>query len=153
MSYQKEKATELFQLMQEVMDTLDDYSPAELKDKPKEDVWSKQEILGHLIDSSQYNIRRFTESQFMPSPYKLESYPPNEMVEVNKYNMADILHMTELFHNLNKQVVRIFAMVTDENLKIKISDPKKEINTLQELMEDYIVHMQNHLNQITQTVA
>ncbi len=37
--------------------------------KPIPSKWSKKEILGHLIDSAQTNIRRFVLGQYEEQPY------------------------------------------------------------------------------------
>ena len=41
-------------------------SSQDLLRRPAPDKWSKQEILGHLIDSALNNLKRFTEIQFHP---------------------------------------------------------------------------------------
>ena len=60
-------------------------SSEDLLRRPAPDKWSKQEILGHLIDSAINNLKRFTEIQFLPQPYSVISYRQNELVTVNDY--------------------------------------------------------------------
>ena len=43
-------------------------SETEFAAKPLPHKWSKKEILGHLIDSAQNNIRRFVVSQYEEKP-------------------------------------------------------------------------------------
>lgn len=40
------------------------FSSVEMLRRPVPNKWSKQEILGHLIDSAINNLKRFTEIQF-----------------------------------------------------------------------------------------
>ncbi len=56
-----------------------------LMHKPDPEKWSKQEILGHLIDSALNNLKRFAEIQFSPSPFIVQSYHQNKLVAVNHY--------------------------------------------------------------------
>jgi hypothetical protein len=53
---------------------LKQFSSEELLKRPAQGKWSKQEILGHLIDSAINNLKRFTEIQFLPQPYTVISY-------------------------------------------------------------------------------
>ena len=66
--------------------------------------WSKQEILGHLIDSAINNLKRFTEIQFLPQPYKVISYRQNELVEVNHYQNLPLAHLLDLWNILNPEL-------------------------------------------------
>ena len=52
-------------------------SSEELLKRPATGKWSKQEILGHLVDSAINNLKRFTEIQFLPQPYTVISYKQN----------------------------------------------------------------------------
>ncbi len=75
--------------------------------KPTPSKWSKQEILGHLIDSALNNLKRFTEIQFCPKHYRVISYRQNELVEVNHYQELPIDHLLGLWKALNQQIIYV----------------------------------------------
>lgn len=84
---------------------LKQFSSEELVKRPALDKWSKQEILGHLIDSAVNNLKRFTEIQFLPQPYTVISYRQNELVIVNDYQNLPLQHLLDLYQALNRQIV------------------------------------------------
>lgn len=57
--------------VQQMAGRFEKFSKEELLSKPAPGKWSKLEILGHLIDSAINNLKRFTEIQFLPQPYKV----------------------------------------------------------------------------------
>ena len=82
-------------------------SSQDLLRRPAPDKWSKQEILGHLIDSALNNLKRFTEIQFLPQPYSVISYRQNELVTVNDYQNLSLGHLLDLWQALNRQIVLV----------------------------------------------
>lgn len=116
--------------------------------KSSPDKWSKNEIMGHLIDSAINNLRRFTESQFSNEPYLVTAYNQNELVKVNKYQNRKFEDLLKLWCQLNKQIVFFLKDITEEQLKTKINLYNLSICDLEFLIEDYITHMKHHLKQI-----
>lgn len=116
--------------------------------KSSTDKWSKNEILGHLIDSAINNLKRFTECQFSNEPYLVTAYNQDELVKLNKYQERKFEDLLKLWCHLNKQIAFIFKDVSEEQLKTKINLYDLSICDLEFLIEDYITHMKHHLNQI-----
>jgi len=119
--------------------------------KPAPGKWSKQEILGHLIDSAINNLKRFTEVQFLPQPYKVVSYKQNELVEVNRYQGLPLEHLLSLWKALNQQIVYVVKNISAGKLEFPV-DPQYdngEMRTLGWIICDYVAHMEHHLKQIT----
>ena len=110
--------------------------------------WSKNEILGHLIDSAINNLKRFTECQFSNEPYLVTAYNQDELVKLNKYQERKFDDLLKLWCHLNKQIAFIFKDISEEQLKTKINLYDLSICDLEFLIEDYITHMKHHLNQI-----
>lgn len=122
----------------------------DLHHRPAPGKWSKQEILGHLIDSAINNLKRFTEIQFLPQPYSIISYQQNELVEVNKYQALELEHLLLLWQLLNRQIIFVVRNIPKEKLGFLV-DPQyesKEIKTLQWVIADYVAHMEHHARQI-----
>ena len=127
------------------------YSQEELWHKPAQGKWSKQEILGHLIDSAINNLKRFTEIQFLPQPYKVISYRQNELVAINHYQELPLAHLLDLWKVLNRQISYVVKNIQPEKLDYPV-DPQYENGEMKNLgwiICDYVAHLEHHLSQIT----
>lgn len=128
-----------------------DYSNEELLHKPAPGKWSKQEILGHLIDSALNNLKRFTEIQFLPQPYKVISYRQNELVAINHYQDLQLSHLLDLWKGLNQQICFVVQNIPPEKLDYPV-DPQYdngEMKSLGWIICDYVAHLEHHLRQVT----
>jgi len=126
------------------------FSKIELLQKPAADKWSRQEILGHLIDSAINNLKRFTEIQFLPPPHKISTYQQVDLVKVNHYQDLPLEHLLSLWQALNRQIVFIARNIPADKLEYAV-DPdysNKELKTLEWVICDYVAHMEHHFRQI-----
>jgi hypothetical protein len=129
---------------------LKQFSSEALLNRPAPGKWSRQEILGHLIDSAINNLKRFTEIQFLPQPYSVISYNQNELVIVNNYQDIALDHLLHLWQALNRQIVLVVKNIPFEKLDYPV-DPQygnKELKTLSWIICDYVAHMEHHFKQI-----
>lgn len=110
--------------------------------------WSKKEILGHLVDSGINNLQRFTEIQFSHKPYKVRKYNQDELVRVNDYQNSDMKEIVALWNSINNRILFLMKRQTEETLNYKIELEEGKISDLRFLMNDYVDHMEHHLNQI-----
>ncbi|HEX8529847.1 MAG TPA: DinB family protein, partial [Cytophagales bacterium] len=76
---------ELKHLLEDVPRRVSTFPEPELIDKPHPGKWSKQEVLGHLVDSALHNWQRFAQVQFAPQPFGYEPYDQDNLVRVNGY--------------------------------------------------------------------
>ncbi|WP_298343911.1 DinB family protein [uncultured Algibacter sp.] len=138
----------LQQLLQKGCMCILEYSDSELLFKASPDKWSKKEILGHLIDSGINNLQRFTEIQFKEKPYSFESYSQNELVKANGYQNASIKELLDFWKSINNRILYLFSIQNEETLSFKIILDTGDSFDLRFLMEDYVSHLEYHLNQI-----
>jgi hypothetical protein len=127
------------------------YSMEELLHKPAPGKWSKQEVLGHLIDSAINNLKRFTEIQFLPQPYKVISYRQNELVAINHYQDLPLAHLLDLWKTLNQQISYVVQNIPTEKFNYPV-DPQYdngEMKSLGWIICDYVAHLEHHLRQLT----
>ena len=125
-------------------------NPNEILQRPLPGKWSKKEILGHLVDSAINNLKRFTEIQFLPQPYKIISYQQKELVTVNDYQNIPIEHLLQLWKSLNSQIMYVVQNIPAEKLEFSV-DPQydnKETKTLGWVIADYVAHMEHHMRQV-----
>lgn len=124
------------------------FTPEQWQHKPAPNKWSKQEILGHLIDSAINNLKRFTDAQYMPSPYSVPKYQQDDVVRVNHYQQLPIDHLAALWQLLNQQILYVITHIPTEQLSTVITIPSGESKTLGWLIDDYADHLEHHLQQI-----
>ena len=136
--------------IQEVLEQIKQFSAETVLQKPAPGKWSKQEILGHLIDSAINNLKRFTEIQFLPQPYQVVSYQQDDLVKVNHYQDIPLVHLLGLWKSLNQQILYVAKNIPPEKLSYKV-DPKydnRELKTLGWIIADYVAHMEHHFRQL-----
>lgn len=141
----------LFSLQQHIQDVPELYKqfPKEvLLAKPAPGKWSKQEILGHLIDSAVNNLKRFTDAQFLPQPYQVLRYAQDDVVKANNYQQLSLSHLLQLWCALNQQIVYVLSAIPGEKLAYTIITPSGESKTLEWLAIDYVAHLEHHLMQV-----
>lgn len=125
------------------------FSDVELTSKPDPSKWSKKEILGHLIDSAQNNLRRFITGQYEPEPPHIV-YAQDNWVEINKYNQSDSRDLIVLWRLLNERICVVLETMPKQN-RLKPCNTGKggnEFHSLEWLAEDYVSHFKHHQRQI-----
>src|ERR1700685_1054091 len=114
--------------------------------RPAPDKWSKKEILGHLIDSAQNNIRRFVVTQYEELP-KI-TYRQDDWVRIagyQNYSREDLIYLWIL---LNKHLCRVLSLLSEEGSKRKCDTNDPQPHTIEWLAADYNKHLKHHLHQI-----
>ncbi|MPT35358.1 MAG: DinB family protein [Flavobacterium sp.] len=116
--------------------------------KSAESIWSKKELLGHLIDSARYNLERFTEIQYAKNPYTVRPYNQDKQVKANQYQQRESSELLLLWSALNRQIAFIMQCLTTDTLALPLLLPNGTMSDLRFLMTDYIHHLQHHLIEI-----
>jgi len=116
----------------------------EIKDKPSPTKWSRKEILGHMVDSAQNNIRRFIVAQYEESPRIV--YNQDKWVAISHYQEYESADLINLWYLLNKHIVVILENMAEE-MKQRESQTEA-LHTLEWLALDYIKHLKHHLHQV-----
>lgn len=110
--------------------------------------WSPKQILGHMIDSALNNHQRFVRSA-LEGKYEGPSYEQQGWVDMHGYTALPwnelVAHWQWQNDLLASVVERIPADRYDSICKIGEYEPA----TLRFVVEDYLVHMQHHADQIT----
>lgn len=144
----KQTAAELQQIIDECVPGLEQYAENDFALKSSPNKWSKQEILGHLIDSAHSNMRRFIVTQYESEPHV--TYDQDFWVSINGYQNMEKDEVILLWKLLNEQICRVLNR-TPESAYMKECNTGKTINefhTLQFLAEDYVRHLKYHMHQI-----
>jgi hypothetical protein len=109
------------------------------------DKWSKKEVLGHLVDSGQNNLRRFICGQYEDTPPKI-TYQQDFWVEANDYQGMQKADVILLWRLVNMQICAVLDNMPRENYGRQCDTGT--LRSLEWLATDYVKHMKHHLNQI-----
>lgn len=124
-------------------------SEEEFSKRPAAGKWSRKEVLGHLIDSAQNNLRRFITGQYEASPPNI-TYQQDFWVAAQGYHQAKATDLILLWKLINERIAATLESMPKENYE-KTADTgrgKPDLHALSWLAADYVKHMKHHMNQI-----
>jgi hypothetical protein len=113
--------------------------------RPQSDKWSKKEILGHLVDSAQNNIRRFIVAQYEEMPNIF--YAQDEWVALTGYKDYPNRDLIALWTLLNNHILIILVKMSPD-AKQRRCKMGGQPQTLAWVAADYCNHLLHHLHQI-----
>lgn len=136
---------DLQQIINEYVGKIESIPDAEFSAKPRADKWSKKEVLGHLIDSAQNNLRRFICSQYESEPPKI-TYQQDFWVKANGYQASSKNDVILYWRLINQRIADVLAAMPEDQYGKQCDTGS--LRTLSWLADDYVKHMKHHLNQI-----
>ncbi len=116
--------------------------------KPAPDKWSKQQILGHLIDSACNNHQRFVRIQFEDEPVIF--YDQNNWNQHSYYQNRDKRQLVIFWEVYNMQLLQLITCIPDNLLQRKGRAKNAEPATLAWYINDYVAHLEHHLHQLVE---
>lgn len=130
--------------------------------RPKPAAWSTKEIIGHLIDSAANNHQRFVRANSQDDLI-FPGYAQDDWVRLQAYATAPWNEIVTLWHAYNRHIARVMSAVPTEvryrkhsrhNMQQLGWQPYAEDQpaTLDDLMHDYVLHLQHHLSQVRDRV-
>lgn len=140
---------ELGEVITQYHDKFNAISDEDFYAKPNPAKWSKIEVVGHLIDSAQNNLRRFICGQYESIPPFIV-YDQDFWVTANQYQHAKKDSIIKLWYFLNERIYNILQTM-EKSSYTKLCNTGKEtpkMHTLEWLAADYVKHMKHHINQI-----
>ncbi len=114
--------------------------------KATENKWSKKQILGHLIDSATNNHHRFIRSQFEKNPVIL--YNQNDWNKFGYYQMFDSNQLIDFWTVYNKQLLGLLLSMPSEYFQLTCYVEENELFTLENVLYQYLTHLEHHLEQL-----
>ena len=137
-------AKDLEATLQQHLSPLRSLDESTLAHKPSPEKWSKKEIIGHLIDSAQCNIRRFVIARYEDNPMIV--YNQEKSVIIAGYQQWKANDLIDLWYLLNKQICVILKNTSSETAQCQCRT--EELHTIEWLAQDYIKHLKHHLHQV-----
>lgn len=109
--------------------------------------WSKQEILGHLVDSATNNHHRLIRAQIEDTP--AISYNQDKWNACSSYNTMDRRHLIDFWEVYNRHILFVVHAIPEEAytrtcIVSKAGDPV----TIEWIIIDYVTHLEHHLKQL-----
>lgn len=151
-------ATVLRKIITESASGLWELEEADLLFKPHPNKWSKQEILGHLIDSAYNNHQRFlrTEAQgnLVFHGYDQENwviknaYQEREKRDVIETYIIVNLHLSAMIAQLSSNVLNNLTLDHNYHQICMERIAANEPTNLAYLVHDYLFHIEHHLKQL-----
>lgn len=117
--------------------------------RPLPEKWSKKEIVGHLIDSAQNNLRRFIVGQYEAAPPHIV-YDQDFWVKANGYQNMQSLDVIVLWTLINFRICGVLESMPEVNYTKQCNTGKgaEQLYTLEWLAQDYVKHLKHHVNQV-----
>ncbi|WP_426493434.1 DinB family protein [Hymenobacter sp. 102] len=138
--------------LQELLHLLNEHLPAfsasELCEPPAPGKWSRQEILGHLIDSAANNHRRFVLALTQPEPLQIEAYDQDAWTRCADYQHTPPADLLTLWTLYNRQLIRLIGQIPPGAYTTRCAYESGYSVTLSWLIEDYAVHLEHHVQQL-----
>jgi hypothetical protein len=109
--------------------------------------WSRKEELGHLIDSATNNHVRFVRGALEPE-FRGPGYDQEGWVGLHGYNELPWVTLIDFWRRYNSLLAHLVARIPEDRLQTRCVVGTGAAVTLGFLIEDYILHMQHHLDHI-----
>jgi hypothetical protein len=125
---------------------------AQASEQPaKQGAWSKKEELGHLIDSATNNHVRFVRA-VIEGGFSGPAYAQNAWVDLHGYRELPWRALVDLWYHYNALLAHLTGRIPEERLQVEcvVSSGASAAApvTLEFLIDDYVLHMQHHLDHI-----
>ncbi len=122
--------------------------------------WSPRKIIGHLLDSAAHNHIRFVRAQ-IEEDLDFAGYDQDEWVRVQAYCESPWKELVELWRSYNVLLARIVDAIPSDVLSRPRprhslhriawkSFSEKEPASLDDLITDYVDHLDHHVAQIVE---
>lgn len=112
--------------------------------------WSRKQELGHLIDSASNNHLRFVNAS-LDGVYEGPSYKQDASVNLHDYAGLPWTKLIDFWYSYNELLAHLVEQIPESALGVTCKVGQDAPVTLAFLIEDYVHHMQHHLNHITET--
>jgi hypothetical protein len=113
---------------------------------PKSGTWSRKEELGHLIDSAANNHIRFVLAA-IDGEFRGAGYAQDKWVEAHGYGDMEWGGLVDLWYHYNALLAHLALRIPDEKMDNRCVIGWG-VQTLGLVIEDYVIHMQHHLDHI-----
>jgi hypothetical protein len=109
--------------------------------------WSRRQELGHLIDSAVNNHIRIVRALVQGS-YEGPGYEQDAWIDAHRYQDQSWTDLVDIWHAHNRILVPLVANIPTAALAAQCRVGGGAPVTLEYLIDDYVLHLRHHLDQI-----
>ncbi len=109
--------------------------------------WSPKQVIGHLLDSASNNHQRFVRVQLQDG-LAMPRYEQEQWVSSQNYQHEAWTELLSFWQSYNLHLAHVMANIPAEKLSHLVRVGDDEPVTLKFLIEDYVAHLRQHLQQI-----
>jgi hypothetical protein len=110
-------------------------------------VWSRKQILGHLLDSAANNHHRFVRAQ-IEGKLSMPAYAQQEWVAIQEYKALPWNDLVVFWTAYNRHLLHLMEAIPGPSRKNPCKIGEDEPVTLEFLVIDYVHHLKHHLHQV-----
>jgi hypothetical protein len=115
--------------------------------RPAPGKWCRKEILGHLIDSAANNQQRFLRAR-LAEELRFPGYAQDDWVSRQGYAEEEWSALVDLWASCNMHLSHVIARLPKEDLAAVCRIGTGEPMSLGCMIEEYVRHLEHHLQQI-----
>ncbi len=109
--------------------------------------WSAKEELGHLIDSAANNHIRFVRAA-IDGQFRGPGYAQDDWVRLHHYSSMPWETIVNVWFQYNTLLARLLDRIPEDRLDALCFIGTSPAVTLRFVIEDYVLHMQHHIDQL-----
>ena len=114
--------------------------------------WSPKEELGHLIDSASNNHQRFVRAALGPE-FRGPSYVQDEWVRIHGYAGMPWESIVSFWYGYNLLLAELVARIPADRIEAPCFIADYPVKPLSWVIDDYVYHMQHHIDQLLRRPA
>jgi hypothetical protein len=109
--------------------------------------WNAKQELGHLLDSAVNNHQRFARAT-LHGPYQGPGYAQDDWVRLHAYDQLPWATIVTLWQQYNLFLAHLVEQIPEQALNTTCNIGDYPTLTLGFLIDDYVLHMQHHLDHL-----
>ena len=110
-------------------------------------VWTRRQVLGHLLDSAANNHIRFVDAA-INGEYSGPKYDSDEWVRLHDYANLSWSFLLEQWHVRNVMLAQVVDHIPEDKLAAQCTIGEDKPVTLKFVIEDYLDHLDSHVSEI-----
>ena len=108
--------------------------------------WTRKQEIGHLIDSATNNHVRFVLAT-IDTEFRGPGYAQDKWVAAHAYDDMEWRTLVDFWHSYNELIAHLVERIPEDHMQNRCVIGWGVL-TLRFVIEDYLVHMQHHLDHI-----
>ena len=111
-------------------------------------IWTRKEVLGHLIDSASNNHHRFIKIQDDETSFNIIPYTQDDWVKRNNYANQSSDTLITLWYYYNTHLAHAIRNIPEHVFDKKCILKDNSTTDFEFIVSDYIKHLNHHLEEI-----